>query len=659
MTAPGADPAAGGPRTGSTAAQGPTADGGDEPASLHDRIAEALRPANLPLPSPRGVVEAVHRIRDLTAQGRLREARLLADVFSAEPAELDERVELLRAHAEALELGGDAAGATAVLRELVGLVDGSGHHDHARALVLLLGLAGRPVAPDAAARRGRRRADPLAAVAPEDVDDAVLVVVQGILDLGPDPVGRSAPGTSLSGTYPSDISPAGTDPTRPGIARLDTFGPHDLERAEGRLLSALEALGAVHREVVGDPEPALRLRLAQVLEADGRPEEATRQAGFVLDAVDGPDDLARSASGAHALLSRTLRASDPFAALEHAIAALDVLRDVDEPAERALRASDLVLCLVAADLPEDASYAARRLASLVHAVPREEDRLRPLLVVAAQRIASGREDLALGTLAQVRRMARDARDHGAALQADQLLGQAHHRAGRTAEAITALRSAARESRWLSDDLLATDDVRRRFLVSELEARAMVQRIALEDARHAEADAEGSEIIRRADRVGGRLLPPGELWDHVVDAAIGRMIATGLALAAGEDGADRATYMSRRREARRLIDTVPDGHEDRARFWSVYLTDRDAAMLAARGDLPGARKAAAWALDGWARLGEAEHVERLTAEIARLADREADLEHAEVPAEDGDDPASATMGTTTAPEPGETDEHRRP
>lgn len=567
-------------------------------ADLMARVRDALRPANLPLPYPWSVLEAAHRIRDLGTQRRFREAGVLADAFAVEPADLADRVELLQAYAHVRALAGDDAGSARVLREMVGLLDGAGHPHHARALVVVLDLPGRPAAPSRGARtHGRRRADPLAAVDCEEVDDAVLVVVEGLVHGIPDP---GAPGV------------------------LESW---QLEREEGRILSAIEALGEARAELAGDPEPVLRLRLAKVLELEGRIEEASEQAGHVLDwfAERGrqadPTDVGRSAGAARAILARTLREADPRLAAEHAMTALRGLREVDEPTLRARLAADLVLDLVAAGFGPEAAYASRRLASLLQAVPRESDRVRPLLVVAAQRVQAGREDDALAPLAQARRIARQEHDHLSAVRAEQLLGQAHRRAGRTDEAITALRAAAREARWLSDDLLATDEVRGRYLVAELEARAVVQRLALDAGRHADADAEGGEIIRRAERtVGHGIIPDADLWDHVVDAVIGRMIATGLGLAAGAEGVDRAMYARRRREARRLIDAVPDGHEERARFWSVYLTDRDAAMLDAQGRCEEALNSAVRALDGWRRLGEDAHLERMAAEVSRLTVR---------------------------------------
>ncbi|MGP9693465.1 hypothetical protein ACT3TZ_02435 [Brachybacterium sp. AOP25-B2-12] len=587
MSSPGATPTSGGGRDEPT---GPA-----QHADVMSRVRDALRPANLPLPYPWSVLEAAHRIRDLGTQRRFREAGVLADAFAVEPADLPDRVELLQSYAHVLTLAGEDAAASRVQREMVGLLDGAGRHDHARALLVALDLPSRPAAPSRGARaHGRRRADPLAAVDREEVDDAVLVVVEGLVHGIPDP----------------------------GAPRV--LESWQLEREEGRILSAIEALAAVQGEVVGDPEPILRLRLAKVLELEGRIEEASEQAGHVLDwfAERGhradPTDIGRSAHGARTILARTLRETDPRLAAEHALTALHGLREVDEPTLRARLAADLVLDLVAAGLGPEAAYASRRLASLLQAVPREEDRVRPLLVVAAQRIQAGREDDALAPLSQARRIARHEHDHLSAVRADQLLGQAHRRAGRTDEAISALRSAAREARWLSDDLLATDAVRGRFLVAELEARAVVQRLALDAGRHADADAEGGEIIRRAERSGGAsVIPDADLWDHVVDAVIGRMIATGLGLASGAEGVDRALYAHRRREARRLIDAVPDGHEERARFWSVYLTDRDAAMLDAQGRCEEALNSATRALDGWRRLGEDAHLQRMAAEVSRL------------------------------------------
>ena len=74
-----------------------------------DRLRVALRPAELPLPSPRDVREAAHRVNDLLHAERYREARALVERFRTVPAAPAERLALLRAalHGAALAAHGE------------------------------------------------------------------------------------------------------------------------------------------------------------------------------------------------------------------------------------------------------------------------------------------------------------------------------------------------------------------------------------------------------------------------------------------------------------------------------------------------------------------------------------------------------------------------
>lgn len=587
-------PGASGPRgTARAAVSPPTA----------EEIREALRPPDLPLASPRTVLEAAHRVRDLAAQGRVAEAGVVADAFAAEPADLFERAQLLEAHACALEREGRMADADDVRRELVEIIDGSGLHVMARALVAAHGLRARrggshraePVTPSA--RRGRRRADPLARISQEELDDeglAVLAVVRGTARPAPSRLPRAA-----------DLT--------------------ELEREEGRFLTAIEVLPGVRGHLLGDPEALLRVRYAQVLDQLERDDEATRQALRALTLADraagpgaeGEEESVRIATGAHALLARTRRPSDPDAAARHAIDALMQVRLRDDPLLRLDVTADLLLDLMAAGRMRLADGVAPRLASMVRAIAAERDRVRGLLVLAAHRLSSGREDEALAQLDEVRRIVRRSRDHRGRIRADQLLVRVHVAAGRLPEAVSALRDAADAARWLGDDLGATPVERVRHLGTELSARSEAMRLALEVGLFEDAEGQAREILRRILRDAPGVLRPSVRWEHEVDARLGLMLAG--AQPGREDRRERrtASLARRRSEAVGAITAAPPGCEERVRYWTVYLTDRDAAMREQLGDQAGALAAARDALAGWRALGEMAHADRVGADIVRL------------------------------------------
>ncbi|UYG17417.1 hypothetical protein BRM3_03000 [Brachybacterium huguangmaarense] len=577
MTAPGADSAS----ERSPVAAGPAPDD----VLTWDDLRMALRPPGLPLPFPTTVLEAAHRVHDLTDLGRLGAARMIAESFAAEPAPLPERVELLVAHARALHAGGQDHAAADVLREMVGLIDGSGHHEHARAAVVALGLTD-PAASSAAERRGRRRADPLSVVEEADVDEAVLVVVRGLTERAPT------------------------------AAEALALGEEGLEHEEGRFLSALSAYPEVRDAILGDPEPLLRLRYAQVLRLQDRSEDAAFQARDVLEHLAlraADDDVERSATTARAILAWALRPTEPLTAARHGADALLDLHRVDDPRLRVAVIQDLVQDLVAAGRAAQADYAASRLDSLLRTLPTPVERVAPLLVVAAARIAVGRPDEATRPLADARPLARAERDHHALLRVHRLAAEVHRRGGRLAQAVQALGQAASDAQHLGDDLGATRAERGRFLRAELEARGLALRLALDASLPDIADAEARGILTRIRRTRGwPVVPEAVLWEHTVDAHVGRMIA-----AATSGAGDAAVYAARRAEVADAIAAAPQGQAERARYWAVYLEDRDAAMLERLGKRGAALAAARRALEGWRELGESDHAHRTSADVARL------------------------------------------
>lgn len=591
-------------------AEAPFMPGLSVPPTLDD-LRAALRPPALPLPLPTTVLGAAHRILDLSEQGRHREARILSRVFAHEPAPMAERIELLRASALARRAEGRDEEAEQILREMVSLIDGAGYREHAKAAMLELGLttapapgdddegASAPSSPAASSRpaRGRRRKDPLAQVTEDDVDEAVLAVVQGL-----------------------------SRPIPPVSAHLDES---TLEAEEWRMMTALEAYPEAASLILGDPDPLLRLRLAEVLVRRGRADEAVFQARTVLEELAeregrrGTVDVERSGTSAHTILAEALRDSAPALAASHAVVALIAMQDVDRPLPRIDLICELVEDLHRAGLRRETAFAARRLLSLLRTLPDPSDRVRALRVVAAERIHAGRPEEAIDLLAEARRIARADRDHRALLSIDRLSAEGLRLAGRPAEAIAALRRAATDARWLADDLGATRADRERFQRIELSVRGDVVRLALDVGLHDEAQGEAQGILVRLDRISGRpVLPASELWDHEVDARIGQMLAADLAAAARLDG-DRADKEAReeharlRDEARRVIAAAPEGAQERRGFWEVYLADREAEMLDRLGLGMAALVAARTALAEWEARGEAEHAARVAELVARL------------------------------------------
>ena len=437
------------------------------------------------------------------------------------------------------------------------------------------------------------------------------------------------------------------------------------------LTQALEAAPRVREDFIEDPIAQLLVRRAQLLEIAGAPqaavtdaldalelmEEAQVERGAAADrgtAADGQmtadgqvtadggmDDGAttgddeRLAVSAHCVLARTLVATHPALAAHHAVDALLGLREVDDPTLRVGLITDLLRALMAAGLTDQATFTAGRLLSLQRTLPREAQRTAPLLVVAAQRRAVGRFDAAMVPLEQARRIARSHRDREGTMEAARLAAAIHEATGNRDEAITELRQVAADARWLADDL-ATPPARRAELVrDELNAQALLMRYALDRADRHGADAAAAAILRRTRDDGGRPVAPAQvLWDHRVDALIGQMLALTLrpASAVGPDAQTRSDadagwgtvapasspdipwqeYTQRRRAVQATIAQVPEGHEDRARYWSAYLEDHHAHLLAEHGHTRRAQRAAERARRALEEL-DGDH----TAELARL------------------------------------------
>src|SRR5699024_8508224 len=202
-----------------------------------------------------------------------------------------------------------------------------------------------------------------------------------------------------------------------------------------------------------------------------------------------------------------------------------------------------------------------------------------------------------------RALARQGRDRRALLEVGRLAASIHERTGEYAASLHELRGMAHQARWLADDLATPASAQGELIRTELEATALARRRALAPGRPG----------------GGRPVLPAELlWDHRVDARIGRFLAVASALARGEGWADEETCEQRRLEAEEAIDARPAGHDGRARYWSVYLEDRHAHLLAERGRRESALGAARRAREGWAELGSEEDLARVETLLRSLA-----------------------------------------
>lgn len=607
----------------------PETGGRDDQVGLPDpeELRVALRPPELPLPAPRTPLELAQRVSDLTHAERYREAVALAAMPLPEggsvvghapvpaPVAADLAV-LASARLAALARVGTDEEVAAAAGDLLRAQRRAGYAAQAAATAQVLlerGVLREPADGGArsggslsgGSRAGRRRAAP-ATVTPE------LLAVVRELDV-PHRRARGAVGPAsadLAGPAgPADPAATATDP-----------------RWRIRVLrAALDALPAARADLLGAPEPLLRLRLAQALEAAGLTESATTAALDALELLEEVDadpeaeasrraDPHRVRIAAHAVLARTLRASHPLAAVRHALDALGVMRRVEDAPLRVGLVTDLLEALTAAGLERDASFAAGRLASLQRSLRRDELRTGPLLAVAGQRIRVGRADEAREALEEVRRIAREHRDRSTDLEAARLLATLYEREGDLRGSLLQLRRVAADARWLSDDLATPAPRRGPFLRIELEALALVLRRAMDLGETPTARAAARAIERRTRPDGGRLLLPSALlWDHRVDARVGELVA----VAAVEPDAEELPQLLD--GAREVIGLAPGGHEERALYWRAYLGEQHALLLERRGEREAALAAALQAQAQWRNQdAEADDLERIDALVGRLS-----------------------------------------
>lgn len=628
----------------------------------------ALRPPQLPLPAPTGVLEAADRIDDLIHAEQFREARTLFRSFLGVEAAAVERIALLRAGLAGAGLAGDREAVDRSATDLIAQLRAAGHPAQAEATAIVLAEGDRPGSQGRSVSAGSSpsvREDPSTPSSPEAPSAPLAPFAPSAPEA---PSSLEAPRRGRRRGVRAEVSAEllavvrGLESSaRPGGTQPDESDPHHEVR---RLAAALEALPVVGEQILGDPEPLLRLRFAQALEAAGDSSSATTAALDVLEMLEqrqldrsGPAQPAaqtepeqtepeqtepaqaqsaqpapcptpermavyvapeRVAAAAHAVLSRALGVTYPLQAIRHALDALGTLHQVDDPPLRIGLITDLLQALMHAGATSQASFTAERLISLQRTLPRDGLRIAPLLAVAAQRMHAERYEAAMAPLEQARAIAREQRDRYASLEAARLAASIHDRSGDLRASLPELQQIAADARWLADDL-ATGTAQRPALVrTELEARAMVMRRALDLAETAVARSAAQLIDRRArSEEGTPLLPPELLWDHRVDARAGLFIAVGAALGRGEEGVSRHECEQRRREAMLAVDEAPAGHDARARYWAAYLDDRHAQMLAVAGRDGRALRAARRAREGWEHLGSTEDIARLDRLIAEL------------------------------------------
>lgn len=557
------------------------------------RLREALRAPETPLPFPASTAAAAQRMRDLIHAEQYGQARYILRTFQRRPATHSETLSLLRAAALLAMRTDDPQGAGEVFAAIVETLVLAGHPVQARAVAQVLGsrmdarsqarssratASAAPSSPHAGRRRG---SDP-------QLSAALLAVVEA-MEVPLDPHGD---------------------------ARADMV----------RARRALEALPEVRELLAEDVEPQLTMRLAWTCEAAGQLDEAMRRALDVLDLVSAREaegteclDTERAATSARALLARALRERAPLEAVEHALGALESLKEVEDPPLRVGLATDLLRALMAARLEDYASFTAGRLISLQRALRRDAHRIAPLLAVGAQRVAARRFDAAMPALTEAQRLAWEARDRSASLETARLLAQIHQENGDLAAALPQLRRVAADAGWIADDLLTSAAERTRRIRDELNANALVLRFALELEERRIADGAARAIIRRTRPGEMRIqLSPALLWDHEVDARVGRLLAAGIGLARHEEDVTLEDYDRCRREAQAAIDEVPDGHEARAQYWGAYLQDRHARMLAARGDEKRAVRAGRRARSAWEAIGLDEEAVQMDTDLERWA-----------------------------------------
>ncbi|MCT1653579.1 hypothetical protein [Brachybacterium muris] len=588
------------------------ADGELSPPQLDD-LRIALRPPELPAPAPHDALSAAHRVMDLLHAERYRDAMAIAEHFAERtraqsgPTTAQDRLELLRARLLASVLAGSGEPCEQAAAELVTHLRRNGHRAQAAATATVLLESGpswrreaRTAALGTAAQApkpsGRRRGERT------QVTAELLAVVRGMQS------------PALRGH--TDRAGGESDPSM-------RWGQAD-PRSEVRLLrAALEALPTVQDQLLGDPEPLLMVRLAQALEAVGDPAAATTLALDVLERMDeGPEvaaDPQRARTSANALLARTLGQAHPVLAAHHAVDALLSLRTVDDPPLRIGLITDLLHALMRAELPVHAGFTAGRLLSLQRTLRRDAHRTAPLLAVAAQRISAERYDAAWVPLEQARLIARQERDRRAGMEAARLGASIHERTGDARAQLVELRQVAASAHWLADDLATSGPERSRMVLTELQAQSLVMRRAMDLGETTLALSAAAQVERRTRPDGGRPVLPAELlWDHRVDALVGRFITLGAAAGRGEEGVDPDDVEQRRREALQAIDAMPPGHDARARYWAAYLDERHAALLAERGEREQAQKAARRAHRGWLAIDAEEDAQRVAQLVDRLA-----------------------------------------
>jgi hypothetical protein len=490
---------------------------GEEIPSL-DLLREALRGPQTPLPAPRSVRAAALRVQDLAHAEHFAEALYLARRFEEMDAHPADRVALLRAHLAAAIGAQDPSAARDLVPDLVRTIARAGAPAQARATADVLGEhlgehLGDDRAPTAAASapapaHGRRRGR-VAALSP-----GLLAVVRC----------------------------------------LELPRPSELRREMRSLHAALTALPDLEDPLVEDPGPLLAARYAQDLEAVGSTAEATRLALDVLDEVahlqarpGGFADISRAEVSAHAVLARTLAEERPRAAVGHSLAALQGLREVEDPPLRVGLITDLLRALVRGDLQDHATFTAGRLASLTRTLPHDAQRIEPLLAVGAQRVAARRFDAAEVVLREAQRLSTSTRDRRSRFEASRLLARLHHEQGQGPEALDQLRRAAADARWVADDLLTPSRERPALVGAELDAEALAMRHALDLERPDQAASAARAIVRRVrTETEAGTLPAPLLWDHEVDARTGALLATGLQVARTSDpSAPRPPRTSRR------------------------------------------------------------------------------------------------------------------
>lgn len=589
-----------------------SADGALPPPQLDD-LRIALRPPELPAPAPHDALSAAHRVMDLLHAERYRDAMAIAEHFAERtraqsgPTTAQDRLELLRARLLASVLAGSGEPCEQAAAELVTHLRRNGHRAQAAATATVLLESGpswrreaRTAALGTAAQApkpsGRRRGERT------QVTAELLAVVRGMQS------------PALRGH--TDRAGGESDPSL-------RWGQAD-PRSEVRLLrAALEALPTVRDQLLGDPEPLLMVRLAQALEAVGDPSAATTLALDVLERMDeGPEaaaDPQRARTSANALLARTLGEAHPVLASHHAVDALLSLRTVDDPPLRIGLITDLLQALMRAELPVHASFTAGRLLSLQRTLRRDAHRTAPLLAVAAQRISAERYDAAWVPLEQARLIARQERDRRAGMEAARLAASIHERTDDARAQLVELRQVAASAHWLADDLATSGPERSRMVLTELQAQSLVMRRAMDLEETTLALSAAAQVERRTLPDGGRPVLPAELlWDHRVDALVGRFITLGAAAGRGEEDVDPDDVEQCRREALQAIDAMPPGHDARARYWAAYLDERHAALLAERGEREQAQKVARRAHRGWLAIDAEEDAQRVAQLVDRLA-----------------------------------------